>query len=129
VIKINGKYYDTYNVEIDWGSFETIIADKKSSGASPFITFNIKNKIFVGIETLISKEFLANMNFNEQKNINEYLTDILYKDRNGWMSILTGKYNLEITKINNNNFKIEFDVDLEEKERLNINVNTSIELI
>jgi hypothetical protein len=45
MIKINGKYYDIYNVEIDWRSFETTIADKKSSGLSPFITFNIQKNI------------------------------------------------------------------------------------
>jgi len=128
MLKINNKQYDNYNIEIEWSNFKLTVSDKKIKGIAPVITFNIENNIFIGIETILSKEILENMNINEKVNIKQILTDIIYKGKNGWTSIITGKYNCDITRINNN-FKIEFEIKFEETEKFNIIIDSNIELI
>ena len=64
MIKINDTKYDNYDIKITWESFEFGIFDKKIKGIAPYIMFNIKNNIIIGIETRLSKETLKNTNPN-----------------------------------------------------------------
>ena len=128
MIKINDIYYNNYTIKVQWGNFVVTIGNKQTSGTAPFIIFNIKNNLSVGLETRFSKCFLKKLIVNEKTNVNEYLTDVLYMDGKGWSSLI-GKYNFEITKMNNNKFKIEFDIDLKAIEKINISINTNVELI
>ena len=129
MIKINDKLYNDYNIKISWGSFEKIYFDEILKGISPFIKFNLENNIFIGIETCFSKQQIENMKLNEKTNIKQYITDIIYEDENGWISIIIEEYDCDLTKINANEFKIEFFVNFEEDEKYNIAIDTNIELI
>lgn len=129
MIKINDKLYNDYNIKISWGNFEKIYFDEILKGISPFIKFNLENNIFIGIETCFSKQQIENMKLNEKTNIKQYITDIIYEDENGWISIIIEEYDCDLTKINANEFKIEFFVNFEEDEKYNIAIDTNIEFI
>lgn len=129
MIKINNKEYNKYNVKIAWGNFNITSYGKKIKGIAPFITFNIKDNILIGIETRIPKEMLENTNLNEKINIKQYLTDITYEDEKGWLSLITGKYDCDIARIGDSYFKIELCIESEETEKINIIIDTNIELI
>ncbi len=129
MIKVNDKYYSDYNIKISWGNFEAIILGEKTKGIAPFIKFNIEDNLFIGLETRLSKEMLEKISFNEKINIKKYITDITYEDAKGWISIITGKYDCYISRMNENNFKIEFYIESEEIEEININIDTNINLL
>lgn len=56
MIKINAEIYENYSVKIEWGSFEVVSSGNRVKGISPFITFDIHDKILIGLETVIDKE-------------------------------------------------------------------------
>lgn len=126
MIKINDKEYSNYNIKITWENFLVSSYNKKRTGIAPFITFNIENRIFIGLEFTFSKEMFENTKLNTRTNITEYLSDILYEDEKGWISIITGKYDCSITRTSENIFKIEFFVEAGD---LNIIIDTDIELL
>ena len=129
MIKINTKEYSRYTTKITWGDFEVNSHDKKRTGKSPFITFNIENNIFIGLELTFSKEMFENTKLHKEINIKQYVCDIIYENRNGWISIIDGKYDCNITKIGEREFKMKFFVEAEFYElKININVDTNIEL-
>lgn len=128
MIRINNKEYVHYNTKVSWGNFETVIFDKKEIGISPFITFNIEDNIAIGIETRISKEKLKSINIGEVVNLDKYITDIVYEDKKGWVSIIDGKRSCSLSKIIDDIFLIEFSVDFEEQEEFNIIINSEVEL-
>jgi len=125
MITINNKQYSNYTskvtfIEYDWN---------KTKGISPFISFDIENKIFVGIETRLPKETLENINYNEKLNITEYLTDITYEAEKGWISIITGTYNCFLTKMDNS-YKLELSVESNElEEKIKIGITSNINVI
>ena len=126
MIKINNKRYDSYDYKIVWGNYDAVILGKRNTGVSPFIKFNIEDNIFIGIETVFSKELIKSMNVNEKFCLNSYITDITYEDEKGWVSIITSKYNCELIKLGENRFILELTVDSSEIDNLNINVNSNI---
>ena len=128
MIKINNKEYNNYDIEITWGDFDVVSNGEKRKGSAPFIIFNIENNIFIGIETIISKDMWKNMNLNTKVNIERYISDITYKDEAGWISIITGKYNCNILRISEKEFKIEFCVESEEIDEINIIIDDVIVL-
>ena len=83
------------------------INNKKITGLAPFITFLIDNKIYLGLEFAFSKEMFKSAKKNIKTNVNNYLSDITYEDEKGWISIITGKYDCNITRISEEDFKIE----------------------
>ena len=120
MIKINNKKYSNYSIEVYWGNIEVTVLGKKVKNNSPFIQFNIEDNIFIGIETIIPKEILKSLNIDEEISINQYLTDIIYKDQKGWISVITGKYNCWVTRKSNSNFEIKADINQE----INISINS-----
>lgn len=128
MIKINGKQYDNYSIKITWVDFERTDFGEKIKSISPFIEFIVEDVIFIGLATCLPKKVLENMNFNEKINIKSYLSDITYEDEKGWISIITGDYTCNLTRINDKNFKIKFDINSEEIENYNIIIDTNLEL-
>ncbi len=69
-----------------------------------------------------------NLKLNEQINIESYITDITYEDKNGWISLITDKHKCNITKIEQRKFKLNIDVIADQFEELKISIDTNIEL-
>ncbi len=127
MIKVNNKQYDNYDVKITWGNFESVLDKEKVKGIAPFITFNIDNNTFIGIETSLSKEKLKSI--NTKLNINKYITDVTYEDEKGWLSIINGKYDCSITRVDEDVFKIDLNVLSEELDEINIVIEENLELL
>lgn len=128
MIKLNKQEYANYITEITWGTFDVYFQGKKRKGTAPFISFNIENEILIGLELTFSKEMFNNLKLNEQINIESYITDITYEDKNGWISLITDKHKCNITKIEQRKIKLNIDVIAEQFEELKISIDTNIEL-
>lgn len=126
MIKLNKQEYDNYTTEIIWGTFDVYFQGEKRKGTAPFISFNIENKILIGLELTFSKEMFNNLKLNE--NMESYITDITYEDKNGWISLITDKHKCNITKIEQGKFKLNVDVIADQFEKLKISIDTNIEL-
>ena len=74
------------------------------------------------------------MEINKKINLNKYISDITYEDKKGWISIVTGNYECNVTKVSNNRFKLEFlvepdELDVEEFDINNIEIETYVNLL
>ena len=123
MIKINEKEYHSYDIKIDWGKFEAKVCGRKINGESPFIIFNIENNIYIGLEFIFSKEMFNKMEINKKTNLNKYISDITYEDKKGWISIVTGNYDCNITKISTDCFNLDFLVELDEFHANELGIN------
>jgi len=121
MIIINNQEYNNYEIKIDWSNFSVYSNGKRRIGIAPFITFNIENNIFIGLEFTFSKEMFKDLELNKKINVEQYISDIVYEDEEGWISIINQEYNCNITRKDEINFKIEFCIE-------NIIINTIIEL-
>lgn len=126
MIQINDQEYNNYSTNITWGKFSVSSYGQKRIGIAPYITFNINNKIFIGLELTFSDEMIKNCKIDTKINITNYLSDICYEDEKGWLSLTTGKYDFYITRINDNSFKFNFIV---EDGKIKIFINDIIELL
>ena len=134
MIKINEKEYHNYDIKIDWGKFEAKVCGRKINGESPFIIFNIENNIYIGLEFIFSKKMFNKMEINKKINLNKYISDITYEDKKGWISIVTGNYECNVTKVKNDCLKLEFlvepnELDVEEFGINNIEIETYVNLL
>ena len=77
---------------------------KIRKGIAPFITFNIDNDKFVGLEFTFSDEMFKQMKVNIKTNVKEYISDVVYEDVRGWISIINSEYDCDITRIDEKNF-------------------------
>ncbi len=125
MIIINNNEYNNYNIKVSWGEFSVSHNGKRRQGISPFITFNIDNDKFVGLEFTFSDEMFKQMKVNIKTNVKEYISDILYEDDRGWISIINSEYDCDITRIDETCFKIDFYINAEE----NISIDSTITLL
>ena len=125
MIIINNKKYNEYSIKVSWGEFSVSHCGKRRKGIAPFISFNIDNNKFVGLEFTFSDEMFKQMKENNKLNIKEYISDVLYEDERGWISIINSDYNCDITRIDEKNFKINFYIQAEE----NISIDSKITLL
>ncbi len=125
MIQINNQQYNNYSTKIDWESFSVSSYGQKRTGLAPFITFNIDNKILIGLELTFSDEMIKDCQIDTKLDITKYLSDICFEDEKGWLSLGTGKYTLFITRLNDNSFKINFMV---EDGEIKISINDIIDL-
>lgn len=129
MIKINNDEYKNYKTDIFWGNYERTYNKVTKKGIAPSFQFNIKDKIFIGLELTFDKENFKLLNLQEKTNITDYLTDISYEDENGWCSIITeDNYNCTITKTNNNEYLLEFFIESIELNNTKITINTTLNL-
>ncbi|MBQ9181552.1 MAG: hypothetical protein IJ134_02850 [Bacilli bacterium] len=128
----NKKKYDNYKIDVSLDKFSVSKHNGKSVakriGLAPFITFSISDLIAVGLEMTYSKENLESMKTNENVDITEYISDILYADENGWISLNLGEYKCNITRINKSDFNIKLEVK-EKIEEININVDSIVKIL
>lgn len=124
MIKIENKEYKQYSTSITWETFSAGSLEKRRSGLAPFITFQVENK-YIGLEFSYAKKMFEKIKPNQSVNVKEYISDILYEDENGWISLL-GNYDCRITRINHNVFNIKFDIEAAE---ISIQIDTNIELL
>ena len=127
MININNKNYINYASNISWSNFEITKDNNKINGVSPTISFNIENNIFIEIETTIYNNIYNKFNFNTKTNITKYISDITYKDKDGWISLITENYNCTITKTNKNKFEIELHIK-EKLHKKNITITADVYL-
>ena len=126
MIIINNKKYNEYSIKVSWGEFSVVShCGKRRKGIAPFISFNIDNNKFVGLEFTFSDEMFKQMKENNKLNIKEYISDVLYEDERGWISIINSDYNCDITRIDEKNCKINFYIQAEE----NISIDSKITLL
>lgn len=129
MIKINNTEYQKYETKITWGKYEIYKNKIRKNGIAPFINFNIENKIFIGLEFVYDEKDFKNLNLNEKTNITEYISDILYNDKKGWMPLGKEENNTcTITKTNDKDYILEFSIESDEIEEITININTKIQL-
>ncbi len=126
MIQINTKKYHNYSTKVTWEKFEVIHDGQKLKGLAPFISFNIEDVIFIGLELILSQEMIESMKLNSQTNIKSYLTDILYEDSRGWISLITDEYDCTIVRLDERKFKIHFIVT-SEIENIDIMIDTQVE--
>lgn len=122
MIIINNKEYDNYTIQVSWGNFSVSYQGKRRTGIAPFISFNIENKLFIGLELTFSNNMIKEMKKNIKTNIKEYISDVLYKDERGWISIINSDYDCAITRIDKKNFKINFYIKAEENIFIESNI-------
>ena len=125
MIIINNTEYKDYNIKVSWGEFSVSHHGKRRKGISPFLTFNIGNDKFVGLEFTFSNEMFKQMKVNSKTNVNEYISDVLYEDDRGWISIINSEYDCYITRIDEKCFKIYFYINAEE----NISIDSNVTLL
>jgi len=130
MIKINDKEYKTYNTKISWEKFISYKYNQKRTGIAPRILFYVDN-INIEIELSFSKDMFEEMEIGNKSNIKEYITDISFTDGKGWITLMDGKYDFNITKINNKNFLIDFYVNYNylEEDDYNIIITEEIEIL
>lgn len=69
------------------------------------------------------------MKNNTKNNIKDSISDITYENDKGWISIIDGKYNCDIAKINKDTFNITFNIttkDIDEEFNIKIDENINI---
>ena len=113
MIIINDKNYDNVLKKVSFGEYSVTQDSNVRIGSAPIITFKIDN-ILIRLETTYDKKYLEELNTNDKKDINKYISDITYEDENGWVSLITGNYNCFITKYRNNKFVFELKCEAEE---------------
>lgn len=106
MITINNKKYETHKTEITWGKFSYYTSDKIRKGLAPFITFNINDEIFIGLELIFSKEDFKATKEKNKINIKDYVSDILYKDKIGWRSIINNNFTCNLIRLDKHHFRL-----------------------
>lgn len=109
MIKINDKEFKEFEEKILWGTFSAVTNGQKRNGIAPRIMFCINNTL-IGLELTFSKEMFENIELKTKTNIKRYISDVTYEDEKGWISIVDGQYNCDITRINDKDFQLEFHI-------------------
>lgn len=131
MIIVNGNKFNNHktNISLDKFSVSKYDGNKviKRKSVAPYITFNVDDKIFVALEMNYSDSMFKEVKINEQVDITKFITDILYADEKGWVSLTTGKYACIITRKNEMNYN--FDLIVEDKfEDISIKIDSSVKL-
>ena len=129
MIIINNQKYADYTIDISWGNFSVHSNGKQKEGIAPFITFNIDDNIYIGLEFMVAKEMFASIKLNTIINIENYLSDIIYEDELGWISLITSQYHCQITRIDDKKFNLKLTVNADEVDIINIKLDSDIILL
>ncbi len=128
MIIINEQKYDKISKKVSFGEYSVTQGGKKRSGEAPFVSFRFNN-ILLALEITYDKKWLEELKINDKINISKYISDIVYEDKKGWISLIVGNYNCFITKVKNNLFVFEFRCETEEYgEYYNILLNEEVEI-
>ena len=86
LIIINNNIYKKFDIEVNNIKYKTknFYTGEINEGYSPCFEFNICDKIFIQIETMLLERKLENLSIGKNINIKKYITDILYKNESEW---------------------------------------------
>ncbi len=129
MIIINENKYSIFDYKVSWGKFHVTNNGKRRDGKAPFITFNIDNNKYIGLEFTFSDDMFKQMKVNVKTNLKEYISDILYDDEKGWISIIDGNYEIYLTGLSEKEFNINFCIkahDVDEEFNIFLDENISI---
>lgn len=128
MIKINGNEQNNKKSIITYGKYNVTQDGKRKEGISPFISF-ICDNIYVGIETVYDKSWLKEMSKNNLTDITKYISDIIYEDGKGWLSLISGNYIGTLEKIEDKIFNIAINCRFEDcNEVFEICINENINM-
>ena len=125
MIQINSTQYDNCQIQVTWSNFAVFKNDQKCSGKAPFIAFHLANNISIGLELTFSEAMFLNTPINVKTNIQKHISDITFEDDEGWTSLILGKYDCNITRIDEKTFCLDFYI---EESKINILINENIAL-
>ena len=132
MISINNKVYDNVDKRISWGHFNVIkkIDDtvKHIEGEAPIIKFCINDNVLIRIETTYPREWFNELKIDTKIDFLKHISDITYEDSNGWQSLIGGKYECELKKINDNVYNIRVSAKSDELEELEIKIDENINI-
>ena len=129
MIIVNKKKYENLTIDVYYGDYNVTKEGKKRTGLSPFISFKTDN-IKIGIETIYDKEWLKELNESNKKDISKFVSDIVYEDEEGWVSLITGDYKCFIEKIDDKEFTLDFSCNaIEGNINFDILINEKIKLL
>ena len=129
MIIINENKYSIFDYKVSWGKFYVSNNGKRRDGKAPFITFNIDNNKYIGLEFTFSDDMFKQMKVNVKTNLKEYISDILYDDEKGWISIIDGNYDIYLSRLSEKEFNINFCIkahDVDEEFNIFLDENISI---
>ena len=114
MININDKEYKGYNINVSERSFSvSSYKDGKKSernGIAPYIQIALNNEIDIGIEMNFSYDMFKELELDKDIDITKYITDILYSDELGWVSIIDSEHYSRIKKISDDEYSLSLYV-------------------
>ncbi len=69
MIIIDNKEYNKYIIKVSWENFSVSYQGKRRTGIAPFISFDIEDKIFIGLELTFSNNMFKETKKNIKINI------------------------------------------------------------
>ena len=79
--------------------------------------------LFAGLEWIEKNgEYFNGIDFSK------HISDITYEDSKGWQSLISGKYECELSKINDNTYNMRVNVKSDEFEELEIKIDEDINI-
>ncbi len=130
MIKLNNNIYHNISYQVSFGEYQVKQNGKKRTGKSPIITFMWDNFNLM-LELIYDKEWIRELKINNKKDISKYVTDIIYDDGKGWISLNYGTYKCFLKRIDNENYLLDFYCNIIEyeeefnivlKEKINFNI-------
>lgn len=126
MIKYNNKVYNKVLYKVSFGEYLVHQNGKKRIGKSPYITFKFDD-FKLSLELVYDKEWIKELKINDKKEISNYLTDIVYRDNTGWISLICGKYKCYLERINNDDYVLDFWCNtVDDEEEFHILLNEKI---
>ena len=128
MIRYNDKVYNKSLYQISFGEYKVKQNGKERTGKSPRITFMLDDFNLM-LEFIYDKEWIRELKINDKKDISKYVTDITYNDSKGWISLIYGKYQCFLERIDNSNYLLDFYCNTIDEEEFSIVLNEKINFI
>lgn len=120
MIKLNNTLYSKLSYKVSFGDYQVKQNGKKRTGKSPRITFMWDNFNLM-LELIYDKKWIRELKINNKKDISKYVTDIIYDDGKGWISLIYGTYQCFLKRIDNELYLLDFYCNIiEYEEEFNI---------
>lgn len=129
MIRYNDKVYNKSLYQISFGEYKVKQNGKERTGKSPRITFMLDDFNLM-LEFIYDKEWIRELKINDKKDISKYVTDIIYNDSKGWISLIYGTYKCFLERIDNEFYLLDFYCNtMDDEEEFSIVLNEKINFI
>ena len=128
MIRYNDKVYNKSLYQISFGEYKVKQNGKERTGKSPRITFMLDDFNLM-LEFIYDKEWIRELKINDKKDISKYVTDIIYNDSKGWISLIYGTYKCFLERIDNEFYLLDFYCNTIDEEEFSIVLNEKINFI